>query len=151
MAAAVAKSGDPERDLGALLRAGIVRELRRFPELECTFRHGLLQDAALSTLTSASLRELYSSVGREMEARFAERADEHAEDLAFYFYRSEEPEQALAYLERAAARSTDAAHVLELLERARKVAARVGDAGAAARIDARARELGVPGAAPGSG
>ena len=41
-----------------LLRAEIVRELRRFPELECTFRHGLLQDAALSTLTSASLREL---------------------------------------------------------------------------------------------
>jgi class 3 adenylate cyclase len=149
VAAAVARSVDPERDLGALLRAGIVRELRRFPELECTFRHGLLQEAALSTLTSASLRDLYSRVGREMESRFAGRTDEHAEDLAFYFYRSEEPGAALAYLERAASRSTDVARAIELLERAGRLAARLGDTAAEARIEARARELGVPGAASG--
>ena len=40
-----------EDGLAALLRAEIVRELRRYPEFVCGFRHGLLQEAALSSLT----------------------------------------------------------------------------------------------------
>ena len=52
VATAVAESAHPDVDIAALLRAEIVREINRFPELACTFRHGLLQEAALSTLTS---------------------------------------------------------------------------------------------------
>ena len=48
------------RTLTALFRAEIVREVRRYPELECTFTHGLLREAALSTLTSTRKRALYA-------------------------------------------------------------------------------------------
>jgi class 3 adenylate cyclase/predicted ATPase len=135
---AVARSDDADRDLATLLRADIVRELRRFPELECTFRHGLLQEAALATLTSTALRDLYARVGEAMEAHWADAVDDHLEDLAFYFYRSAQPARALDYLGRAAARAraidaTD--HARELWSRAGRLAQRLGDEDARARID----------------
>jgi class 3 adenylate cyclase len=137
--------GKVEEDLAELLRAEIVRELRRYPELECTFRHGLVQEAALTTLTSTSRRELYGRVGDAFEQDvYAESVDEHLEELAFWFYRSDRPDRALAYLERAAERaeSLDARpQAAELWTRARKVASRVGDEEAAARADARLARL----------
>jgi predicted ATPase len=145
VATSVAGSDDPEGDVATLLRAEIVRELRRFPELECTFRHGLLQDAALSTLTSAALRELSTKVGEAMEARFADAVDEHLDELAFYFYRSDDSGKGLGYLERAAAR----AHEIEATERARelwsralRLADRLGDEAARGRAEAALVELG---------
>jgi class 3 adenylate cyclase len=144
IATAVAASADPVGDVAALLRAEIVRELRRFPELECTFRHGLLQEAALSTLTPTALRELYGRVGHAVEERFADQLDERLEQLAFYFYRSDEREIALGYLVKAAERAT----VLESFERAttlwtraRRLAGRMGDEDAAGRADERLVEL----------
>jgi len=122
--------GDTDRDVGELLRAEIVRELRRFPELECTFRHGLLQDASLSTLTPTSQRELYGQVGRAMEARLADQGDERLEQLAFYFYRSAETEKALDYLDRAAehALAVEALGRAEALwTRAQRLAERIDD------------------------
>jgi predicted ATPase len=136
VAAAVADSA--ERDIAALLRAEIVREVRRFPELECTFRHGLLQEAALSTLTRTSQRELYGRVGHAMEAHLGDQAIERLEQLAFYFYRSDETEKGLAYLERAAEASVKVealGRAEELWERARRLAERAGDEQWIERID----------------
>jgi predicted ATPase len=144
VATAVAESTDPGGDVAALLRAEIVRELRRFPELECTFRHGLLQEAALSTLTPTSMRELYGRVGHAMEERYADQLEESLERLAFYFYRSAEPEIAVGYLGRAAERAVrlEAFERAESLwTRARRLAERVGDEEAIARFDARLAEL----------
>ena len=127
---AAAVAGSAEGDIAALLRAEIVREVRRFPELECTFRHGLLQEAALSTLTPTSQRELYGRVGLAMEAHLGDQVDERLEQLAFYFYRSDETEKGLAYLELAAehAVSVEAlGRAEELWERARRLAERTGD------------------------
>ena len=53
--------------LKALLRAEIVREVARYPELECTFTHGLLREAALSTLTSTRKRALYAEIAAAFE------------------------------------------------------------------------------------
>ena len=61
---AAAVAGSVDGDIAELLRAEIVREVRRFPELECTFRHGLLQEAALSTLTPSSQRELLFQIAQ---------------------------------------------------------------------------------------
>ncbi len=136
VAAAVADSA--ERDIAALLRAEIVREVRRFPELECTFRHGLLQEAALSTLTRTSQRELYGRVGHAMEAHLGDQAIERLEQLAFYFYRSDQTEKGLAYLERAAEASVKVealGRAEELWERARRLAERAGDEQWIERID----------------
>ena len=54
---------DVTADLSSLLRTEIVRELRRYPEFECGFTHGLLQEAALSTLTATGRRDLYATGG----------------------------------------------------------------------------------------
>ena len=137
IATAAAGSADPERDLAALLRADVVREIRRFPELECVFRHGLVQEAALSTLTPSAMRELYGRVGAIVEERHAEALDEHAERLAFYFYRSDERAKALGYLERAGERASGVeafGRAEELWDRAGKLAAKLGDAEAERRI-----------------
>jgi adenylate cyclase len=140
VAAAVAGSNDPEGDVAALLRAEIVRELRRFPELECTFRHGLLQEAALSTLTPTSLRELNGRVGLAMETYLGERVEERLEQLAFYFYRSDETRKALDYLDRAAEAAVaveGTPRAEELWTRARRLAERLGDEEAVGRFDGR--------------
>ena len=74
-------SGD---DLGRPPRAEIVRELRRYPELVCEFRHGLLQEATLSTLTPGRRRELYGAVAtafEEVHAAFARRPSRAARPL----------------------------------------------------------------------
>jgi predicted ATPase len=121
-----------------------VREVRRFPELECTFRHGLLQEAALSTLTPTALRELYGQVGHAMEDRFAGQLGDRLEELAFYFYRSNERAKALAYLERAADRATELEaneRAAELWSRAARLAERLGDAEAETRIGSRRAEI----------
>jgi predicted ATPase/class 3 adenylate cyclase len=144
VATAVAESDDPVGDVAALLRAEIVRELRRFPELECTFRHGLVQEAALSTLTPTALREMYGRIGHAMEDRFVDQIDERLEQIAFYFYRSDEPEIALGYLERAAERAAGLEafeRATSLWTRARRLAGRLEDQEAATRADERLAEL----------
>jgi len=136
--AAVSGSADPDGDIASLLRAEIVREVRRFPELECTFRHGLLQEAALSTLTPTSQRELYGRVGRAMEAHLGDHVDEQLEQLAFYFYRSDDTGKGFDYLDRAAehaVRVEALARAEELWKRARRLAERLGDEERTERVD----------------
>ena len=82
-------------------------------------------------------------MGEALEEIHADRIDEHAEELAFYFYRSDAPARALDFLQRAAARTADAGHAIELLMRARKVAERAGDTSARALIDAKVQALSV--------
>ena len=140
VAAAVAGSESADRDVAELLRSEIVRELRRFPELECTFRHGLLQEAALSTLTPTTQRELYGRVGHGMEVYLAEQGDERFERLAFYFYRSAEPAKALEYLDRAAEHAVEVeapARAEQLWTRGVRLAERVGDPERAKAFEAR--------------
>ena len=85
-------AGDSARaDLTQLLRAEVVREVRRYPELHCAFRHGLLQEAALTTLTPTRRRELYARVASAFEELYANSIDEHGERLAHYRAQSEKP------------------------------------------------------------
>ncbi len=93
-------------ELAALLRSEIVRELRRYPDFECAFTHGLLQEVALSTLTAASRRDLYGHVAAAFEELYAESLDEHLERLAHYHAQSGNLPKALEYAERARAGST---------------------------------------------
>jgi hypothetical protein len=65
-----------------------------------------------------------------MEAHLGDQADERLEQLAFYFYRSDETEKGLAYLERAAERAVSVealGRAEQLWERARRLAERTGD------------------------
>ena len=133
----VADSDTFERDLSLLLRAQFVRELRRYPQLVFTFKHGLLQETALSTLPPARLQELYGRVAAVFEQLYAGAKDEYLEMLASYYARSRDLPKALEYLERAGARaaSLDAnEQAVELWRRAREVATRLEDATAERRI-----------------
>jgi len=112
-------------DLAVLLRAEIVRELRRYPELQCEFKHGLLQHAALSTLTPATRRELSGQVASAFEKLYADSLDEHLERLAHYHAQAGEVRPAVDYLERAAARAAELGvdgRAAELRQRATKLA-----------------------------
>jgi DNA-binding SARP family transcriptional activator/class 3 adenylate cyclase len=99
-------AGDGAREaFPALLRSGIVREVSRYPELECAFTHGLLREAALSTLTSARKRILYASIAESFEALYADSVEEHLERLAHYHAQAGNLPRALEYAERARAGS----------------------------------------------
>jgi class 3 adenylate cyclase len=127
-----------EGDLAVLLRVDVIRELRRYPELEYTFKHGLLQEAALSTLPPATRRDLYEQVAAAYEELFP--TEEHLPRLAHYYALSRDHPKALAYLERAAERASglDArAQAEELWGRALKVAQRLRDGEAEGRITRR--------------
>ena len=94
-------------DLAELLRAEIVREARRYPEPVYAFRHGLLQEATLSSLTHERRRELYGAVAAALEAAETASLDDYVEQLAHYHAQSGNTAQAIAYLERAAARADE--------------------------------------------
>ena len=143
----VADADDVAEELLALVRAEIVHELRRYPDLVCEFRHGLLHEAALSTLTPGRHRELAGQVGAALEELLGPRAADEAELIAQYYVRSDRLDKAVTYLERAAeAASNDPAHGAELLEAARRAAARQGDVEAERRVGARLLDLPAHGA-----
>jgi class 3 adenylate cyclase/tetratricopeptide (TPR) repeat protein len=135
---------DVERNLARLLRANIIRELRALPNREYAFTHGLLQEAALSTLTRARRRELYCLVAAAHEQAFSDSLDDHLELLAFYYARGGDLQRALEYLERAAHRATSLrahTHAADLWTRAASVAEKVNDPQARERIERRLVEL----------
>jgi DNA-binding SARP family transcriptional activator len=92
---------DVAADLSSLFRTEVVRELHRYPDFECTFTHGLLQDAALSTLTTTGRRELFARVARAFEEVYADSLEPHVERLAHYHAQAGNLPQALEYAERA--------------------------------------------------
>lgn len=97
----VVAGGDVGLELAELFRGSVVRELRRYPELECTFSHGLLHEAALSTLTAQRRRELSAHVAAAYESLYAELLDDHLYRLAHYHAQAGNLPQALEYAERA--------------------------------------------------
>ena len=94
---------DVAEDLAALFRTEVVRELRRYPELECSFTHGLLQEAALSTLTPTGRRDLYARVATAFESTYEGALDDHVERLAHYHAQAGNLPKAFEYAERARA------------------------------------------------
>lgn len=142
----VAHTDDLEAQLAVLLRADIIRELRRYPEPEYVFRHGLLRQSCLAALPAARRRELYGLVAAAFETLFAGALDDYLDALANYYARSENLGKALYFLERAGERaaSLDAPQqAAGLWERAVKVAERLEDPSAAERLSARIAQLNV--------
>jgi class 3 adenylate cyclase len=88
--------------LNVLLRAEVIREVRRYPVFECAFTHGLLQEAALHTLPKSRRRDLYAAAAAAIESQPGEETCERLELLAECYARSDDLERALAGLDRAA-------------------------------------------------
>ncbi len=135
---------DVERNLVQLLRANLISESRSLPNREYSFTHGLLQEAALSTLTRARRRELYRRVAAAYEEALSDSLDDHLEQLAFYWARGGDLDRALGYLERAAneAASVNArTQAAKLWSQAATLATRMDDPEARDRIERRLLEL----------
>ena len=92
---------DVTEELAALFRTEVVREIRRYPDFECSFTHGLLQEAALSTLTATGRRDLYARIAAAFEEVYEGVLDDHLERLAHYHAQSGNLPKALEYAERA--------------------------------------------------
>lgn len=128
---------DLEGAVGALLRSRIIVEQARYPELVYEFRHGLLQQAAIATLTASRRAELHLAVARAIEARYADNLADRAEELAHHFGQGQDLAQALLYLEMGADRAAElgaSEQAGRLWFRALRTANRVGDLEAADRI-----------------
>jgi predicted ATPase len=136
----VVGADDLEEELGELIRSDILRR-EEGPEPAYEFTHGLLREAALSTLPRPQRRELYRTVATAIERTFGDSVDVHFEQLAFYNARAGDLGRALWYLVQAAERAT-AAHAYtqaeDLWTRAAALAEKVEDEDTQRRI---AREL----------
>jgi predicted ATPase len=134
----LAVKADLSEEITQLLRAGVIREAGWYPEPEYAFRHGLLREAALSTLPPPRRRELNRAVAVAVETLYAASLDDQLEVLAHYFSRSDDLSKALEYMEGAAERAIalDApADAIGLWRGALDVAQRLGgDPASEARI-----------------
>jgi len=123
--------------LEALLRAGIIVERGRYPDQIYEFRHGLLHEAVLGTLTDSRRAELHLATARACEARYAAALDSHLEEVAHHYARAHDLGKALEYLERGAERAAELGADEEagrLWLRALRAANRLNDEAAAVRI-----------------
>ena len=130
-------TGDLDTSLDVLLRSGMVVERGRYPVAMYAFRHGLLHEAVLGTLTEAHRRELHLRIARACEVRYADTLDSHLEEVAHHYARGQDLRKALEYLERGAERAASlgaADEASRLWLRALRAANRLGDEAAADRI-----------------
>jgi len=84
--------------LGELQHLELIREKRRFPELEYFFKHALVQEATYATILADRRRRLHHMVGKCIERLFADRVDEFHGLLAYHFASAEDWEKAQEYL-----------------------------------------------------
>lgn len=91
---------DIAADIRTLLRANLIELVSRHPEIEYRFRHGLLQDAALLTLTEAQLVSLHCEIGSTLERLYGASAGRSGE-LGHHFAGGRQHAKAAYYLERA--------------------------------------------------
>jgi class 3 adenylate cyclase len=132
--------GTLDASLDALIRGGVIVERGRFPAPSYAFRHGLILEAVLSTLTDARRAELHLAAARAYEEGDAADIEAHLEELAHHYARANDYGKALTYLERGAERAaelgaTDEAGRLWL--RALRAANKIEDGEAAERIRTR--------------
>jgi adenylate cyclase len=98
---AVAGDDSFDEHMQLLVRAGLIREMRRYPTFECAFSHGLLQEAVLATLPSARRQTLYRAAAQALEQQPGDDTVERLELLAECHARSDDLERALEHLNRA--------------------------------------------------
>jgi ABC-type transport system substrate-binding protein/class 3 adenylate cyclase len=123
--------------LSELQRLDLVVEERRRPTPEYRFRHGLVQEAAYSSLLEKRRRELHLIVGTALEEIQSEELSEAYGLLAHHFAEAGEPKRAARYLVDAgnAARAVYAdEEAITHYRRALLFLDRLGDTGAARSV-----------------
>ena len=129
-------------NLTTLLRADMIRERRRDPA-EYSFKHGLLRDAALSTLTKQRRRVLHGRAAIAVEATCGLEVRDRVASLAWHHLASGENERALMLLEDLGERFASVHRLDEAIQILETCRAKMGDhnRGRYLRIGRRLSEL----------
>jgi predicted ATPase len=80
-----------DRNLKALMRAEMIQEAARIPEVEYRFRNPLTQEIAYHTILLKRRRELHRLVAEAIETLFSYHLAEQAPRLSFHFSEAQEP------------------------------------------------------------
>jgi class 3 adenylate cyclase/tetratricopeptide (TPR) repeat protein len=115
-------SADPSASLREALRADLIREQRLDP-VEYQFKHGLIREAVLATLTRTTGKDLHRRAARAIESCFGPNLENHVEALAEHYEVAGDHENAVEFIEGVADRLAslyrynEAAHALDLCRR----------------------------------
>jgi class 3 adenylate cyclase/tetratricopeptide (TPR) repeat protein len=93
------------RGLAQLQATEFLYEVRLFPELEYTFKHALTHEVAYGSLLADRRRGLHAALVGAIERLYADRLDEHVEELAHHARRAGLRDGAIRYLHRAGDRA----------------------------------------------
>jgi class 3 adenylate cyclase/tetratricopeptide (TPR) repeat protein len=94
-----------QRGLSRLQATEFLYEVRLFPDLEYTFKHALTHEVAYGSLLGDRRRTLHAALVGAIERLYADRLDEHVEELAHHARRAELRDEAVRYLRRAGDRA----------------------------------------------
>jgi predicted ATPase len=75
----------------------LIREVARYPELEYSFRHGLTQEAAYSTILLKQRRSFHRQVAEAIETLFVDQSEEVVATLAHHFDNAQVYDKAFHY------------------------------------------------------
>jgi len=100
LAGEVTKKPDDElnRLLNDLQLAELIYEQPAADDMGYIFKHALTHDVAYKSLLTERRRLLHERAGQAMEALYHERLDDHYDDLAHHFRRSDNAAKAVVYL-----------------------------------------------------
>ena len=87
-----------ERDLWALEDRGLIYEERAVPELEYSFRHVLVQEALVQSLSDQPRAAIHRRVVTAMEVLYGDNLAEHCEELAHHAVAGGDASKAVPYL-----------------------------------------------------
>jgi predicted ATPase len=95
----------PHSELEAMLsrlQAGeFIYEQPAFPEPEYIFKHALTREVAYHSLLIERRKQIHESAGQALEAMYSEQLEEHLNELAHHYSRSDNVPKAIEYLQRA--------------------------------------------------
>jgi predicted ATPase len=95
------KNGELERMLADLQMAEFIYEQPATGDIEYIFKHALTQDVAYNSVLIERRKLLHERTGLALESMFAEQLEDHLDDLARHYSRSDNLIKAVEYLERA--------------------------------------------------
>jgi predicted ATPase len=90
-----------ERRLSRLQAGEFIYEQPAAGDVEYTFKHALTQEVAYNALLVERRKLLHERAGQALESLFAEQLEDHLDELAHHYSRSDNTEKAVEYLERA--------------------------------------------------
>jgi hypothetical protein len=109
-----------EQGLRDLTDAGLIFARGALPEINYTFKHALVQDAAYGSLLKSRRQQLHGHIAAILEQRLAAAVEQQSELLAHHHFEAGSVERAIYYWSKAARRSLAQSALAEAVQQTRK-------------------------------